>query len=213
MTTETLPFEQRFMLRNVSWEDYESLLRGVGDRHVFITYNNGTLELMSPSRKHEHVAEILGVLVRTLAMELDIEISSAGSTTFRREDLAKGLEPDRCFYIQNEAAVRAHDDIDLSVDPPPDLAIEVDITHRSMNREEIYAALGVIELWCWSNDALVVRILDKGRYVLSSTSKVLPMILPAQLERFVRMRGTIGESTLLKMFVKWVREDLRQTGG
>ena len=139
--------EQHFVLTGVNWQGYESLLEAIGEQRVFITYDRGKVELMSPSWEHDNRAETIGQLVRIIAEELDIAIKGGGSTTFRREDVDRGLEADKCFYIRHERRVRGKKKIDLSVDPPPDLCIEVEISRRLLGRVSIYAELGVPELW------------------------------------------------------------------
>ena len=131
------------VLHDVSWELYESLLREIGDQHVLVTYDNGSMEIMSPLPEHEIWKGIIGRMIEALTEELNIPIASLGSTTFRRRDLAKGLEPDECYYIQHEAQVRNKKRLNLRSDPPPDLVIEIDISHRDLDRESIYAAMGV----------------------------------------------------------------------
>src|SRR5207248_5409431 len=123
ITTE-LSSEQRFLLEDADWQLYESLLQRVGHRHIFIRYDHGRLELMSPSFKHDRRGRAICILSNVLAEELNIPIQGGGSTTFRRQDLDQGLEPDECFYVKNVEHIRERDEINLSVDPPPDLALE-----------------------------------------------------------------------------------------
>jgi Uma2 family endonuclease len=198
--------EQHFLMHRVSWRTYENLLRELGDRHIFLTYDRGALEIMSPSRKHERVSKIIGRLVEAMTEELGIEISSSGSTTFRREDLEQGLEPDECYWIANEAAVREKDEIDLRIDPPPDLAIEVDFQSSSIDREQVYGALGVPEIWRWKDERLLLRLLQPdGSYATSQRSQSFPFLDMAEFERFVTMRNSTGESALMRAFRAWVR--------
>jgi len=147
-TTATLdPADRRFVLDGMDWQAYDALLHAVGDHHVFVTYDRGRVELMYPSFEHENRSEIIGLLIRSIAEGLTMKVKGGGSTTFRREDIDRGLEPDKCFYVANEAKVRGKTNIDLSLDPPPDLCVEVEISRRLLNRPEIYASLGVPELW------------------------------------------------------------------
>jgi Uma2 family endonuclease len=140
-----VPPGQKLLLRDVTWQEFESILNELGDhRSTRIAYEDGTLEMMMPLPEHEDDKEIVGDLIKALLEELDIEFRSLGSTTFKKFQ-AQGLEPDQCFYIQNERIIRGKKRIDLSVDPPPDLAIEIDVTSRT--HPSIYAALGVPELW------------------------------------------------------------------
>ncbi|MBI3271753.1 MAG: Uma2 family endonuclease [Planctomycetes bacterium] len=209
MTTTLLPCEQHFVLQDVDWEFYESLLSRLGDRPLFLTYDRGRLELMSPSEEHESFGRLVGRLIETLTLELDIPLYSVGSTTFRREDLDRGLEPDECCYIQNELKVRAVEEIDLTRDPPPDLVVEIEISRRLLDREGIYAALGVPELWRFDGERLrVYQLGPAGVYQLAERSVCLPMLPPAEVERFVGLRKTTDETTLVRSFRSWVRQTL-----
>ncbi|HWE40584.1 MAG TPA: Uma2 family endonuclease [Isosphaeraceae bacterium] len=144
---------QRFVLRGVNWKVYNAILGALGDRPIRLTYDRGNLELMSPSHAHESGGYLLGRMIEILSLELDIPIKGGGSTTFRREDLDRGLEPDECYWIANQPRIAGEREIDLAIEPPPDLAIKVDITSSSLDRQGIYTALGVAR-------ALAVRRLD-----------------------------------------------------
>lgn len=202
---------ERIVLRGVSWSVYEALLRDLADQHVYLTYSGGDLELMSPSRRHETWKTRLGRLVENLAEELAIPMAPCGSTTFKREDLAKGLEPDECYYVQHEAAVRGDNEVDLSVAPPPDLVIEVDITYRALGREPIYAALGVPELWRFDGERLEFLALAADRsYQPLPRSLAFPMLSLSDLQRFVQMfrDGDKDDTSILRAFREWVRGTL-----
>ena len=140
-------WEGRLVLHDVGWNDYEAMLDIVGERHIRVTYDRGTMEVAMPSQRHERAAQLIGLFVPRLAEELEIPYEPLGMTTWRKPDAEKGLEADQCYYIQNQAVVRDREVLDLDVDPPPDLAIEVDITSSSLNRMEIYAELRVPEVW------------------------------------------------------------------
>src|SRR5262249_54893083 len=140
--------QQHLVLRDIDWKTYNRLLRAFAERPgIRLTYDRGTLEIMSPSHGHDTDARFLGRLVVTLTEELGLPIKGGGSTTFRRRRRRRGLEPDDCYWIANEPRVRGKRKINLRVDPPPDLCIEVDVTHSSLNRLSIYAALNVPEVW------------------------------------------------------------------
>ena len=150
------------LLPGVRWETYESLLADMQDSHAAqFAYDRGVLEIMAPSYEHDNLKHIIAVLVEVLAGELEIDIEGGGSTTFRRQDLARGFEPDACFYIQHAELVRGKKQIDLAQDPPPDLIIEIDITSPSLNKFPIFAALGIPEVW--RHDGARVAILHVGR--------------------------------------------------
>jgi Uma2 family endonuclease len=137
------PREQHFLLQGLDWRQYDALLGIINDRHVYVTYDRGRVELMSPSWEQGKRSDLIGTLIRSVADGLKLPVKGGGSTTFRRIDLDRGLEPDRCFYVANEFLVRSKTVIDLSVDPPPDLCVEVEMSQRLLDRVAIYAALGV----------------------------------------------------------------------
>ncbi len=140
METIKSPAEQRVALHNISWSTYERLLADNETNSApRFTYDRGELEIMSPSPEHEKLNRRIAQLVLAVADELGVEVEDLGSTTFRREDLERGFEPDSCFYIQNEEKVRGTNCIDPAADPPPDLVIEIDITSPSFSKLPIYA--------------------------------------------------------------------------
>lgn len=177
MTTPTMPMsaEQRVVLHDVSWETYERLLAEFTDQSApRLSFNQGTLEIMSPRPEHEKYNRRLALLIEVLAEELAINVEDFGSTTFRRRDLARGFEPHSCFYIQHEAQVSGKTSLDLTVDPPPDLVIEIDITSSSLDKLPIYAALGVPEVWRYDGQALTFYRLKGEQYMLSDSSLAFP---------------------------------------
>ncbi|HSI36763.1 MAG: Uma2 family endonuclease [Phycisphaerae bacterium] len=200
---------QRFTMHDVSWDAYESLLRATGDgRRVFITYNRGTLELMSPSPEHERIGWVLARLVQTYAEVKRLPLLSLGMTTWRRRSTERGLEADQCFYIQNAPRmtprVRTRTPIDLSVDPPPDLAIEVDLSQSSADKEGTYAGLGVPELWRYEEDGRVVVLsLVGGRYVPTAQSIAFPSLPMAAVAEWVERGLSMDETEFAIEFRAW----------
>ena len=198
---------QRFVLDGVDWDFYETILRQVGDRHVFVTYDEGTLELMSPSYQHDRSAELFGALVRILAEELRVPLISAGSTTLKQKLLRRGLEPDRCFYLGNVPAIRGKRKLDLSRDPPPDLAIEIEISRRLVSRIEIYEALKVPELWRYDGKRLRILVLNAaGKYEQRERSLAFPQVPPSQIHAFIQMAWEIDETAWSGSVRQWLRE-------
>jgi len=198
---------QRFVLYNVSWETYEALLADLAEEHVFLTYDEGTLELMSPLPKHDRAGALLTRLIFAYTELRNIPIATFGRTTWRKKSIAKGLEADKCFYIRNEMKVRGREDIDYPNDPPPDLAIEVDITRSTIKKQNVYAALQIGELWRFEKEQLVVRELQStGNYVEVSKSPNLPDLPLAEVQRFMDLRHGMGETEWILSFRKWVRE-------
>jgi Uma2 family endonuclease len=196
------------MLDDVSWQTYTRLLH-VFDRRssIRLTYDCGTLEIMTITHEHESDGEFLGRMVETLTEELGLPIKVGGSTTFRRRRKQRGLEPDQCFWIASEAQVRGKRKIDLNVDPPPDLVIEIDVTHSSLPRLDIYATLGVPEVWRFDGEELTFHLLGpNGEYVESASSPTFPGVKPRDLVRFMNMRFRAEENSVIRQFRAWVRE-------
>ena len=174
-----------------------------------LTYDRGALEIMSPLYKHASNTDLLARFVNVLTEEQDMPIKAGRSTTLRRRKKRRGLEPDHSWWIQNEIRVRGKTDIDFRVDPPPDLAIEVDVTRSSPNRMSIYAALGVQEIWRDDKGALTFHLLQSdGTYAVIPRSQALPLVTPADLARFLALRTTLDETSLVRQFRAWVRQQL-----
>ena len=199
---------QSFLLHGMSWDFYEHLLKELGDGPIRVTYDRGALELMSPSYRHEGHSQILGLMVRVLAEELEIPIKGAGSTTFRRESVERGLEPDECFYIAHVSDILGKEELDLEIDPPPDLAIEVDVTHRSIDRIPIYAALGIPELWRFDGtQILVYHRQPSGEYAEPQTqSLIFPTIPLSGLVEFLPRFIETDDATFFREFRTWVKQ-------
>jgi Uma2 family endonuclease len=201
--------EERFLLRDISWGFYEAILAELDGRHVRLTYDRGNLELMTVSHPHEFFKNRIGRLVETLTEELDIEIMAGGSETFKREDIARGLEPDECYWIRNEPRVRGKLGIDLAIDPPPDLAIEVEISPSRVDRPGIYAALGIPELWRFNGNTFRIDHLQPdGTYREGPASLNFPLLTAAEIERFLLADIADGETRWARSFRAWVRNEL-----
>jgi Uma2 family endonuclease len=200
-----VPPGQRLLLRDVTWQEFELILDELGDhRSARLAYENGTLEMMMPLPEHEDDKKIVGDLIKALLEELDVEFRSLGSTTFKKAQ-TQGLEPDQCFYIQNEAAIRGKKRIDLTVDPPPDLAIEIDVTSRT--HPSIYAALKVPELWRFDQGKLQINVLQGVDYREVMESPTFPGLpLRDMLPQCLAESKTAGRNRVIKAFRQWVRE-------
>jgi Uma2 family endonuclease len=163
---------------------------------------------MAPLPEHEVAKVIIGDLVKVLLEELDLEFWSLGSTTFDKETMDAGVEPDDCFYIQNEARIRGKDRINLETDPPPDLAIEIGITSRT--RFNNYQALRVPELWRWNGSKLEINVLFDGKYVESNTSSIFPNLPIYQvIPEYLSLSKTNGRNATMKAFRAWIRQQNR----
>jgi len=208
MATQTQsPVENRFLLRDVDWDTYEKLRAIPANWRLHMTYDRGELEIMSPSKRHELLKGLIGRLIEIFALELNIPIQTTGSTTWKDRALEQGLEADESYYIQNEAIVRDRSEFDPETDPPPDLAVEVEITSSALPRMNLYAALGVREVWRYDGERLHVHILTaEGNYEESDRSLNLPLLQPNEVERFLRQRQGVDETTWSRAFQQWVRE-------
>jgi Uma2 family endonuclease len=207
MVATSTPAEQRTVLHNISWQTFETLLKETGeDRGSRFAYDGGTLEIMTPLYEHENPKIQFDRFIVALAEELAIEVKSAGSTTLKRKIVNRGIEPDNCYYIQNEPAVRGRQELDLETDPPPDLAIEIDISSSSVDKLRIYSALGVPELWRYNGRVLKFYQLVEGEYVEREFSVAFPLVSVTDMSRFIEQSKTSGEIALVKSFRAWVRE-------
>ncbi len=197
---------QRVQLRDVTWPEFEAILAELGDQRASrIAYSHGVLEIRMPLPKHEKAKVLIGDMVKILLEELDIDNECFGSSTFKRQDMATGVEPDDCFYIENAAQMIGKDRLDLTIDPPPDLAIEVDVTSKT--GLEAYQALGVPELWRFEAGQLRISQLQDGQYQAVEFSSHFPKIAIAQaISQFIDRSQTEGRSQTLKAFRQWVRD-------
>lgn len=210
MSTVRIPRRNRVLLQGADWQTYTRLLRAFAQRRsVRLTYDRGDLEIMSPLPGHENDAYLLGRFVDTLTEEHGVEVFAGRSTTFRRRKKQRGLEADNSYWIKNQALVRGKRRIDLRVDPPPDLAIEVDITRSSLDRMAIYEALRVAEVWRFDGQDLSFHVLGSDdHYLESSTSLAFPTISASDLMPFLALRGQVDDNELIRRFRKWLRQHL-----
>jgi Uma2 family endonuclease len=198
--------EQRIVLRSVGWDGYQSLLELIGDQAIRLTYDRGDVELTAPQPIHERKKSLPGQYVRILARELHIPIMPMGSATWNRQDLDRGLEADESFYLGDLDRVADPDHIDLTIDPPPDLAVEIEISPSTLERMSIYGALGVPELWRYNGRALKVLIRQEdGSYRVSDRSAILPEIPIDEINRFANLEESRDENINLDQFSAWVR--------
>jgi Uma2 family endonuclease len=199
---EVLPGE-RLVLRDVGWHEFEAIVESLSSpRSSRIAYTKNRLEIVMPLAEHEDAKEIISDLLKTLMEELEIEFRSLGSTIFKKPD-DHGLEPDQCFYIKNEAIIRGKKRLDMTIDPPPDLAIEIDITSRTY--PNIYAQLQVPELWQFEQGLLSIKVLENGEYINVAESPNFPGFNLIQIiPDFLKQSETIGRNALIKSFRQWI---------
>ncbi|WGV23836.1 Uma2 family endonuclease [Halotia branconii] len=202
------PPDEIIHLSGISWQTYETLLTELSDRRLRLTYNRATLEIMTPSPEHERFKKVAGRFVETIAEELDISIEPLGSTTFKHPGVS-GAEPDECFYIRNIALVRGKKRLDLTQDPAPDLVIEIDVTSSSNNRLQVYADLGVAEVWIYNGESLVIQQLQNDTYITSQTSQFFVNLPIPEIARFLQQAPTMDYLELVKAFRNWVRSQLQ----
>jgi Uma2 family endonuclease len=204
-----LTAERRVLLRNVSWETYEALLRDMCDRSgTRLTYHQGLLEITMLSEEHETASRLIELFISILPEELGLNIRTLGSTTLKRPELSAGAEPDDCYYIANEPLVRGRP-IDLERDPPPDLVVEVDISNTDINRNVLYAQIGVPEFWRYNGQVLTIYQLRQGQYQEVSFSPTFPWLAKTALYQFLQNCREQGETQTKKAFRTWIAEQTR----
>ena len=200
-------FELRREVFGVSWNEYQSFLTGLGDFHIRHIYDQGLLEFMSPLKSHDWIKRIIGRFIETWAFDQRLPIQSIGSTTITNPRTERGFEADEAYYIANESKVRGKIEYDPSVDPPPDLIIEVDVTSSSKKQLQLYGAMKVPEVWLHDGDSL--RFLHRtrqGKYRESETSLAFPFLAPADIVRFLERHAEVDETELARQFVTWARK-------
>jgi Uma2 family endonuclease len=202
--------EQRFLLHDVGWPTYVAVGDLLGDRPALrLTYDRGTLEFMTTSPEHEIYKKRMGRLIETLAEEFSLAVATAGNMTFRREDLGRGLEADDCFWIAQEPWMRGKLAWDPAADPPPDLALEIEISRSAVNRMGIYAALGVPEVWRFDGEALRAHLLQPDRtYQPSESSPSFPGMPLAGIVPYLQPSAATDYLGMIRSFRLWVREQL-----
>jgi Uma2 family endonuclease len=198
---------QQMLLQDISWQQLENILSEMEERSAArISYSYGRLEIMVALPEHEKDKEYIGDLVKILLETLEIDFEPFGSTTLKNEQMLQAVEPDTSFYIQNQAAVIGKNRIDLTVDPPPDLAIEIDLTSRT--RFNNYEILGVPEFWRYTQKGLEISLLIQGKYIKADKSPNFPDIPIIELvNEYVQQCLTIGRSQAIRNFRNWVKDN------
>jgi Uma2 family endonuclease len=210
MTLPTKPRSDRVVLNNISWKQFERLLEDLGDRpSARIAYDRGTLEIMTPLPEHEYYKEVISDAIKNIAEELDLDYESFGSTTWKRESKLAGIEPDNCFYFQNEAAIRGKLDLHLNQDPPPDLALEIDLTSKSLPRFPIYARLGISEIWCYDRGKLTIYLLQGEQYLEAEKSLIFPNLPIQEIPNLIEQNRDKGRRAIRQAVRNWVKEEVR----
>ena len=199
---------QQLLLKDISWQQLETILEELGEsRSAKISYSHGVLEIIVPLPEHEKDKEIIGDLVKIILKELNIDFEALGSTTYKNKKMSQAVEADASFYIENCAAVIGKDRLNLSIDPPPDLAIEIDITSRT--QFDNYLLLGVPELWKYTRQGLQIYLLQNGEYVPSETSPNFPNIPIIELvDRCIEDSKKNGRSKAIAAFKNWLKTNI-----
>src|SRR5438552_17946056 len=192
------------ILQKGTWDDYEALTDDlmIAGRHVRVSYDHGRVEIMSPLNEHEGYARFIDDLVRVYAEHLNVKLEKLGQTTWRRRILQQGLEPDCCYYVTNAGRIIGIKRIDLDVDPPPDIAVEIDITKDSLSKFHIYAALKVPEVWRYDGKTFQFYQLAGASYHKTAESSVLPDLKPQMLATALAEIKVVGQTDELAAFRK-----------
>lgn len=200
---------QCVILEGISWETYERLLaEHTENSGTHFTYDRGRLEIMVLSAEHETLKHALELLIEIFAEELNIDARGFGSTTFRRADLDRGFEPDACFYIQQELRVRGKREIRLSVDPPPDLIIEIDVSRPSLNKLSLFATLGIPEVWRYDSARVIILKLTGEKYEEVAESTALAGVTSEALSQFVKENSQVQPTVWRREVREWARKNL-----
>jgi Uma2 family endonuclease len=204
---EQHPIDSKLLLRNVTWDEYERMLDYVSDpAGLRMTYDNGTLQIMTTSAEHERYTRFFETLCTIISLRRRINIISVGSATMRKRPPRQGNEPDASFYVQSAPLIGNRRDIDFEVDPPPDIAVEIDLHRDSISKFSIYAALGVSELWRYDGVTLRIDLLEGEDYVPASQSRSLPILTNKVLTDFLTQFQQTGEFETLIEFEQWVQQ-------
>jgi Uma2 family endonuclease len=196
--------EQRVIFRNITWQGYQQLLGIFGDRQAArITFDRGTLEIAMPLEDHEFSGRLIERLIIILVVELGLMVKTMGSTRLDRADLERGAEPDNAYYIQNQSLVTGRT-VNLATDPPPDLVVEVDITHTDINKPALYASMGIPEFWRYDGQKWYIYQLQVSAYVEVSVSPTFPMLSKEKFYEFLAVAQS-NEVQAEVDFRNWIR--------
>jgi Uma2 family endonuclease len=203
---EHMPESAILILQNVTWDEYDALLKGLDmpGLRARVSYDHGRLDVVTTSPEHEFYVRFIDALVRVFAEYLKVELENFGQTTWRRRILQQGLDPDCCYYVCNAGRIIGNLEIDLDVDPPPDIAVEIDITSDSRSKFHIYAALKIQELWLYNGKKLQLRFyeLQGQSYREIDESRALPGLRPSMLAVALEQGKTEGQTAALAAFRK-----------
>jgi Uma2 family endonuclease len=200
MTTTLQAGEQRTLLRNITWQTFLDLCDQREGSVPRMTYDRGDLELLSPRSQHEELGRFIGRIVETFTEQKGIDIRSVASTTFKRHDLTRAFEADESYYIQNVESIWRKEEVDLAIDPPPDLVIEVELTSSAIAKMPLFAAMGIPEVWRHDGSCLKMLSLVDMEYQAIDESVQLPGLTAAMIDNVLSKRFQIGETRLIRQF-------------
>lgn len=201
--------EKRMTFRGLSWDAFKQIQGLLSERtRARFSYDDGTLEITMPLEGHERSARLIELFIRILVVEMGMKMKTMGSTTLDREDLLKSAEPDNGYYIQNYPLVADHEIKLNEGDPAPDLVVEVDITHTDLDKNKLYAGMGVPEFWRFNGRVLKILHLENGTYVERDRSPTFPMVEKTDLYQFLES-ALLDEVAAEIDFRQWVRQRLQ----
>jgi Uma2 family endonuclease len=202
--------ENRILLENISWQTFKTMLAEMGtERKTRLAYDHGNIEIVTPQMPHENSNRLIELFIEILCEELGLEVKSVGSLTLTRDDLERGAEPDSSFYIKNELLVRNKENIDLEIDPPPDLVVEVEYSKPKIDKLKLYAAMGIAEFWCYQGQVLKVYILQDGQYIEVENSPTFAPVVVKEIPRFIAESKQYGQISTMRYFRSWVQEQVQ----
>ncbi len=192
--------EKRVVFHYLNWQAYQQILQALGEsRSARLTCDRGILEITIPLEDHEFAARLIERFIYFLVIEMGLKIKTMGSTTLEREDLDRSPEPDNAYYIQNQPLVAGRM-VNLHQDPPPDLVVEVDITHTDIDKLRLYASMGVPEFWRYNGQVWRIYQLQAGQYQERDTSPTFPFVPKEKLYEFLTQalqdKQTFGTATV-----------------
>ncbi len=208
-TASAIEPREHIVLRGISWKTYEAMVEDLSDQHVRLIYDQGVLELMSPSTPHERYSMLFGRLVMDVLVGLRMEFEAAGESRWKHEAAERGLEPDQCFFLTPEKlAIVLGRPTGRPDDPLPDLAIEIDWSEPAIDRDRIYASLGIPELWKFDGDRLRIgHLRDDGTYEDRPESRFLPLEAD-EVTEWIHKAAGIGFLDWIDQLRDWIRDEL-----
>jgi Uma2 family endonuclease len=199
--------ERRVIFHHLNWHGYEQILQAIGEsRSAHLTYDRGTLEITMPLEEHEFYRELIGLFIRILVVERGLKIKTMGSTTLVREGLDRGAEPDNAYYIQNQPRV-AGKMVNWQQDPPPDLVVEVDMTHTDINKIALYASMGVPEFWRFNGQVWRIYQLQGEHYQEVEMSPTFGLVPKSKLYDFLA-QAQEDEVAAEQTLRQWIRQTI-----